>query len=253
MRALITGASSGIGRELSKRLAARGYEVWVAARRREALDSLAAEIGPRAHVFPLDVSRIDETAAAVGRLDDEVGGIDLVVANAGMGGGPSYASEDTWETARDILHTNLLGAVATLHPFMARMVGRGRGHLVGISSIAADVPLPRSVPYGASKAGLTFFLESADIELRAKGVAVTIVHPGFVKTPMTAPVDQKLMPLLMELDRAVDIIDRGIARRARMVRFPWLTGAAARLGRSLPRGVRASLLLTATRSNGRAR
>ena len=81
---------------------------------------------------------------------------------------------------------------------------------------------------------------------------MTIVHPGFVKTSMTAPIKEKL-PLLMELDRAVDIIDRGIARRARMVRFPWLTGAAARLGRSLPRGLRASLLLTATRSNGRAR
>ncbi|HKA90870.1 MAG TPA: SDR family NAD(P)-dependent oxidoreductase [Haliangiales bacterium] len=251
MKALVTGASSGIGRALALRLAARGMEVWLAARSRDALEALRAEIGERARVFPLDVARLDETVAALTRLDEETGGLDLVVANAGIGGSPRYVSEDSWERARDILHTNLLGAVATLMPFIPRMAARGRGHLAGISSIAADIPLPRSVPYGASKAGLTFFLECADLELRPKGVAVTIVHPGFIKTAMTAGIKERL-PLLMDVDRAADIIDRGLARRARMVRFPWLTGAAARAVRSLPRALAAPLIRRAARGDGPA-
>jgi short-subunit dehydrogenase len=251
MKALVTGASSGIGRVLAQRLAARGMDVWLAARNREALETLAAEIGERAHVFPLDVAKLDATVAALTRLDEETGGIDLVVANAGIGGNPIHVSEETWERTRDILHTNVLGAVATLMPFIPRMVARGRGHICGISSIAADIPLPRSVPYGASKAGLTFFLECADLELRPKGVAVTIVHPGFIKTPMTANIKEKL-PLLMDVDKAADIIDRGLARRARMVRFPWLTGAAARLVSALPRALAAPLIRRATRGDGRA-
>jgi short-subunit dehydrogenase len=226
-------------------------DVWLAARQVPALEALAAEIGARAHVFPLDVAKLDETVAAVTRLDDETGGLDLVVANAGIGGSPRYVTEDSWERARDILHTNLLGAVATLLPFTSRMAARGHGHLCGISSIAADIPLPRSVPYGASKAGLTFFLSCADLELRPKGVAVTIVHPGFIKTAMTAGIKEKL-PLIMDVDKAADIIDRGLARRARMVRFPWLTGAAARLVSSLPRAVAAPLIRRATRSDGKA-
>src|SRR5262249_56197522 len=95
----------------------------------------------------------------------------------GLGGSPRYVSEDSWERARDILHTNLLGAVATLMPFIPRMAARGRGHLAGISSIAADIPLPRSVPYGASKAGLTFFLESADLHLPPHAAPLTLSPP----------------------------------------------------------------------------
>src|SRR5262249_49401853 len=146
MKALVTGASSGIGRALAHRLAARGMDVWLAARQVPALTALAAEIGARAHVFPLDVAKLHETVAALARLADAEGGIGLVAANAGTGATPRYVSEDTWEKTRDILHTTLLGAVATLSPFIARMAARGHGHLCGISSIAADIPLPRSVP-----------------------------------------------------------------------------------------------------------
>src|SRR5262249_35750252 len=105
------------------------------------------------------------------------------------------------------------------------------------------------VAYGTSKAALTFFLESADIELRPRGVAVTAVHPGFVHTAMTA--GQTKLPLLMDVDRAVDIIDRGIQRRARMIPFPLLMGGAARVVDALPRAVSAPLVRRAARNAAR--
>lgn len=251
-RALVTGASSGMGRGLATKLAGRGLEVWVAARRRPELDALVAEIvaaGGRAHALTLDVSDADATAARLAALDAEVGGMDLVVANAGIGGEPAARDllETPWSETARLLQTNLLGAVATLQPFIAPMVQRQRGHLVGISSIAADVPLPRGAAYGASKAGFSFWLECADIGLRPLGVAVTRVHPGFVKTALTAS-NAFPMPFLMELDRAVAIIDRGIARRARMIRFPFGTAAAARAGNALPRVLRDPLVRRVTRN-----
>jgi len=242
MRALVTGASSGMGAALSRRLAARGVEVWLAARRADRLAAMVARIeaeGGRAHALPLDVADADGTVARLGALDDEVGGIDLVVANAGIGGikGAVPMSRCPWPDVRDLLFVNLIGAAATVVPFIPRMLARGRGQIVGISSMSADLPSPRSAPYGASKAGFTYFLASADIELRPRGVAVTIVHPGFVRTPMLEELSQlgDPMPFVLTEDQAARIIDRGIQRRARLVRFPWILGFMSRATRALPR------------------
>jgi short-subunit dehydrogenase len=240
-RALVTGASSGIGAALSRRLAARGVEVWLAARRAAALTQQVERIrsaGGKAHTLVLDVADSDGTYERLARLDEETGGIDLVVANAGIGGvrGAQQLSESSWADVRDFIHINFLGAAATLAPFAPRMVKRGYGHLVGISSIGADIPYHRNGAYGSSKAGLTFFLECADIELRPLGVPVTIVHPGFVKTPMSDELTDPT-PFRLSEEAAIDIIDRGIQRRARMIRFPWILGAVARAAAALPRPV----------------
>jgi len=247
-RALVTGASAGIGLQIAKRLADRGLEVWMAARRKEPLDAAVEEIrqrGGRAHALILDVADTDACVARLTRLDQETGGIDLVVANAGLAGarGAVPLAEAPWKDVRDILHTNLLGGAATVYPFIAPMVARGHGHLVGISSLSADCPVARSAAYGASKAGLTFFLEAADIELRALGVDVTIVHPGFVSTPAgdeligVAP-----RPFLWQADKAARVIDRAIRRRTRLLRFPWVLGFTARVTRALPRGLMRPLI-----------
>ena len=247
-RALVTGASSGIGLHLARRLAARGVEVWLAARRAELL---AAEVeaitraGGKAHALVLDIADVDATVERLGRLDDEVGGIDLVVANAGLAGarGAIPLRDTSWEDVRDLLHTNLVGTAATLHPFIGRMLARGHGHLVAVSSIAADCPIARSAAYGASKAGLTFFLEAADVELRAAGIDITIIHPGFVKTAATDSLaGQAPMPLMVPVERAARIIDRAIQRRARLVRFPWVMGLSARLTAWLPRALTRPLI-----------
>jgi short-subunit dehydrogenase len=247
-RALVTGASAGIGLAIAKRLAGRGLEVWMAARRKDVLQNEVDAIkraGGRAHALVLDVADTEATVARLAALDAETGGIDLVVANAGLAGarGAIPLPKAQWSDVRDILHTNLLGSAATVQPFIAPMVARGRGHLVGISSVAADCPIARSAAYGASKAGLTFFLESADIELRAHGIDVTIIHPGFVSTPAGDElVGAAPRPLLVSADKMALIIDRAIRRRSRLVRYPWTMGAVARLSASLPRFIMRPLI-----------
>jgi short-subunit dehydrogenase len=250
-RALVTGASSGIGAALARRLAARGVEVWLAARRRPMLEACRDEIlaaGGAAHVLELDVSHTDETAERLAGIDAEVGGFDLVIANAGIGGkaAAQRPSRVGWSDVRDLLQINLLGAAATLVPFVGPMVARGRGHLVGISSLAGDLPVPRGAAYGASKAGLTYLLRAIDVELRPLGVVVTAVLPGFVRTDMTSDLREAQMPFLISLPRAAELIDRGIRRRARIVRFPWQTALLAKLGSALPYALSDALLRRAT-------
>lgn len=255
-RALVTGASSGIGAALAERLARRGIEVWLAARRKEVLEQHVARIvaaGGRAHALALDIAQADATHDTLSRLDEEVGGIDLVVANAALAGSDTDVglADSSWQRVRDILHTNLIGSAATVMPFIPRMLARGHGHLVGISSLAADAPNPRAAAYGASKAGLTFFLDTADIELRPRGIDVTVIHPGFVRTPSLEGLpDKDRLPFIVPVDRATDIIDRAIQKRARLVRFPWMMSMAALVPQVLPRFILHPLTLRATRPRG---
>lgn len=241
-RVLITGASSGIGAALASRLAGRGAQVWLCARRRDRLDEQLATItaaGGNAHAIELDVTDTDSTFSTLQRLDGDVQ-FDLAVANAGIGG--STVMQDvakiSWRDIRTTFDTNLLGAIATLQAFIPGMVRRGRGHLVGVSSIAGLFPLPRGAAYSASKAGLTLYLEAADIELRALGIPVTVVIPAFVRTPMLQSLEEPT-PFVVELERAIDIIERGIARKARRVQFPLPYTLIAGATNALPRGLRA--------------
>jgi short-subunit dehydrogenase len=243
-RCLITGASSGIGAALAKRLAARGIDVWLAARRRDALEAeveIIRRAGGTAEAFELDISKPEEAEARVAELDARIGGIDLLVANAGIGGGTTPVSALTFKAARKVLDTNLYGSLATILPVVPRMVERRKGHIVGISSLAAEIPLPAAADYGTSKAALSFFLESAAADLIPRGVYVTIVHPGFVRTPLTDK-NKFAMPFLVEVDRAAEIIDHGIASRSRIVRFPLPLSAAIATGKLMPRALRDALV-----------
>jgi short-subunit dehydrogenase len=237
-RALVTGASGGLGAALARRLAARGVEVWLAARRPEQLESEVAAIraaGGRAHALVLDVGDQAATIERLTRLDRETGGIDLVIANAGVAGMPAAIpfARAPWSNTAEILGVNLCGAIASLSPFVPGMLQRGHGQLVGISSIAAKFPNPRTPVYGAAKAGLSFFLRSIDMDLRPRGVAVTIVEPGFIRTPAADGVTEP-MPFIVETEFAAAIIDRAIQRRARMLRFPWQWALLLRLVARLP-------------------
>lgn len=234
-RAWISGASSGIGAALARQLAARGTEVILSARRKELLEELAAEIrdaGGRARVAPLDVSDPEATIEGLRRLDDEVGGIDLVIANAGIGGG-SWAGKLAWEDCAQSISINVEGAVASLVALLPRMVERGHGHLVGVSSLAGYRGMPASAAYSASKAYLIAFLESLRLDLRDTGVAVTDVRPGFVRTPMTAP-NRFHMPWLLEVEDAAARIVRGIEKKRGVVAFPAPLALLARITPMVP-------------------
>ena len=220
--AVVTGASSGIGAALALELARRGTEVVLCARRRERLEALAEAIeraGGRARVEPLDVTDPDAIARLLARLDAELEGLDLVVANAGVGGA-RHASRLTVDDVRPTLEVNVLGAIVTLTAALELMRGRGRGTLCGVSSLAGLGGMPSSGAYAASKAALSTFLETLAIDLAGTALRVVDVQPGFVESEMTAGRSGPL-PCLWPADRAARRIADDLARGRAVSSFPW--------------------------------
>lgn len=237
--AFITGASSGIGREVAKRLARRGTLVVVSARRFELLQELVEEVtaeGGRALACELDVRDVARVESELARLDREVGGFDLILANAGVGR-TLRSDRLEWSDVVDVMDVNLRGAVATLIAGMNLMLPRGRGTLAGVSSLAGTRGMPTSGAYSASKAGLQAFLETLEIDLQPTGLRVVDIQPGFVRTPMTDVNDFK-MPFLMDLEDAGALCVRGLERGESVVTFPWqLAWPLRTLGRAMPRAL----------------
>jgi short-subunit dehydrogenase len=241
--ALITGASSGLGRSVALRLARDGTEVVLAARRADQLTALAEEIvrsGGRAQALPLNVSDTERTVAAIRQADEEIGGLDLIFANAGIGLA-IHGTRLAWERIRDLCMVNFNGAVATLCAVLPGMVARGRGHLVGVSSLAALAPLPMGAAYGGSKAGLTMFLDALWLDLQGSGVGVTVIHPGFVRTPMTAHI-KKSIPFALEAHEAADLIVEQLRKVPRAIDFPLAMVAPLRAIAALPAPLRDAAL-----------
>lgn len=241
-KALVTGASSGIGRGLSRRLARDGVHVVVSARRAAELEDLAREIeqsGGRATVLPLDVSDTARTAAAIRQIDDELGGLDLVIANAGTGG-PQKLADLTWESIAPVLSVNFNGAIATLTAVLPRMLARRRGHLVAVSSLAAITALPTGAAYCGSKAGLSMFMDALRLDLRGTGVNATIVQPGSVRTPLTDKA-KRPPPMMMECDAAVDLIVDRLRSAPAFIEFPLPMVATLRTIARMPLPVREAM------------
>ncbi len=238
--AIVTGASSGIGRALALELARTGTKrIVLAARREPLLTSLAAEVreaGAEPIVEVMDVAQADRCAERLRRLDGDLGGFDLVVANAGVGA-PRGADPIAWETLRGPLHTNLCGAAATLTGALGAMALRGRGHLVGIGSLASYGPLPEAAAYCTPKAGLAMLLECLALDLAGSNVAVTHVRLGFVRTPMTGHATHPMPQLLEAPEAALRIVAR-LRSRPREIVLPRALGAAARVAALAPRPLR---------------
>ncbi len=233
--ALITGASSGIGRGLGEALARRGWAVGLAARREAELVRVAEgvrEAGGRARALQCDVGVRKAVVGAVRELEKAFGPVDLLVANAGVSEDTPARTLDAGQIER-IFRVNVLGMVYAVEAVLPGMLERGRGHLVGISSVAGFRGLPLRPGYSASKAAMSSFLEGLRVDLRGSGVDVTVVSPGWVRTPMTAK-NEHPMPFLVELDDAVERIIRGIEGRRRHVAFPWPLATAVRVLRFLP-------------------
>lgn len=231
---LVTGASSGIGRGLAIELARRGASVGLLARRRDLLEAAVDEIneaGGRAMALPADVTHADQVRAAACQLRRKFGYIDVLVANAGVGG-TTYAVDLCEKEVTKVIRVNVIGAVNSVTAVIPHMVQRGSGHLVAISSLAGYRGLPKSAAYCASKAGVSALFESLRIDLAHTGVDVTIIHPGFIKTPLTA--GRKHMPYLMELDDAVGKMMRVIEKRKKTYSFPWQLATIVRACMLLP-------------------
>jgi short-subunit dehydrogenase len=232
---MITGASSGIGRGLSLELGKRGAKLGLVARRRELLDEIVNEIkaqGGSALALVADVEKADEIRQAALQLGTEVGPIDVMIANAGIATTSDASKLDVAEVARTF-SVNVVGAAASVAAVLPEMLARGRGQLVAISSLSSYRGLPKSASYAASKAALSSFFESLRLDLEPRGIEVTIIHPGFIKTPLTAGRTAK-MPYLMELEDAVGKIVRAIERRKKSYAFPWQLATIVRAGMIMP-------------------
>jgi short-subunit dehydrogenase len=233
--AIITGASSGIGLELARVLAAQGCKVGLVARRREKLAALAEQIhqhGGCAGVAAADVAARQQISSAIGDLATQLGPVDLLIANAGVGV-PTLLEPLNVADTENMVRVNLFGVVYAIEAVLPDMLRRGRGHLAAVSSLAAYKGLPGESGYCASKAALNSYLEGLRIHLRSRNIAVTTICPGFVRTPMT-DINHFDMPWLMDADEAARRIVRALARRRKVYNFPWQTALLMKLTRWLP-------------------
>jgi len=232
---MITGASSGIGEGLALGLAQRGAAVGLVARRAELLSELVKKIetgGRRALALDADVNNAEQLRTQADCLRKAFGPIDVLIANAGIGT-ISPALDLRTDDVAAVFEVNVLGAVNSVAAVLPEMISRRQGQLVAISSLSAYRGLPKSAAYCASKAAVSSFFESLRIDLRDSGVDVTIIHPGFIKTPLTAGRMAK-MPYLMELDSAVKKMIRAIEKRKKSYAFPWQLASIVRLGLVMP-------------------
>ncbi len=234
---LITGASSGIGAALAEEMAGRGYRLALTARRLDALEALRKRLLPKAASKTVEVARCDVTdfgslPEMIAEMGKKVGGLDIVMANAGVAAGEKIG-RGAFERARQTVAVDLLGAMATVDAATAYFRERGGGHIVGTSSVAAFRGTVRGSSYAAAKAGLAVYLESLRVEAVADDIAVTVLYPGFIDTPLNDMLPKR--PFLISAPKGAKLIADAVERKAKRAfipRFPW--AFVARLLRILP-------------------
>jgi short-subunit dehydrogenase len=232
----ITGASSGIGQALAARFYQAGYRLALVARRTAEIEAWAAARGldaARYRVYGADVAVIDSIVAAGQACLAQQGLPDVVVANAGISIGMDTADRGDLEVMAQTFAVNNIGLAATFHPFVGLMTQRGAGTLVGVASVAGIRGLPGHGAYCASKAGVISYCESLRGELRASGVKVVTLSPGYIDTPLTRK-NRYAMPFLMPAEafaeQAFKTIGAGVSYRV----IPGPMAAVASLLRLLP-------------------
>ena len=237
-RAIVVGASSGIGAALVRRLASEGYRVAAVARRAELLEELAREAGPAAaalggavHVHAHDVSAVDEVPALFERIARELGGVQLVVYAAGT---MPKTAKDEYDTAKDLeqIAVNLAGCVAWLNEAARLFRTQREGTIVGVSSIAGDRGRKGNPVYCTTKAAMNTYLEALRNRLSESGVHVCTIKPGYVDTAMTQGLPKLFW--LISADEAARSILAAARNRANVRYVPLRWWAVGTVIRSIP-------------------
>ena len=231
--ALVTGASSGIGRALALRLAREGMRVALVARRRADLEALAAEIareGGDACAFPCDVESAAEVAATARAAALHFGAVDLLVNNAGYGHHRAFLDWDLDDMER-MMRVNYLGTLRFTKALLPGMVARGRGSLVFVASVAGKIATPDETAYSASKFAMIGLAQSLSLEVEDAGVHVLVVCPGVIRTPFFDEEALSRMPpvslrSMTDVEGLVDAIVDALARGKREVTYPRSIAAA---------------------------
>lgn len=227
----ITGASTGIGAEVARQLAVAGVVVATSARNADTLRE-AAQKNPNLRPYPLDVTDGAAVAATLAKIEAELGPIDLVIAGAGTYS-PLSLDDFTPRPFRAMYEVNYLGVINVLAAVLPVFRRRKRGHISWIASVAGYRGLPKAAAYGPTKAALINLAESLKPELERDGIMVSVVNPGFVKTPLTAQNDFK-MPFLMEVEEAARKSIAGLAAGRFEVAYPAPFVAILKTARLLP-------------------
>ncbi|MFO0964740.1 MAG: SDR family NAD(P)-dependent oxidoreductase [Gemmataceae bacterium] len=219
--AFITGAASGIGRELARQLSAQGVAIAAVDRQEEGLRSLEDELrakGGQIAWAGADVTDAAALNARVAELEARLGPIALVIPSAGVGLETSALSLTAADMAQ-VLNINLLGVSHTFSAVLPGMLKRRKGHLTALSSLASFRGLPRMLGYCAGKAGLNALMEGLRVEVASYNIHATILCPGWIRTPMTASILAP-MPYLMDVDQAAARILWAIRKKKRFYAFP---------------------------------
>ena len=220
---LITGASTGIGRALAFEFSHRGFSLGLCARRLHLLEEIKEQLSDENQVAiaRLDVTELDSGPDVLNKLSDELGEVNIIIANAGIVG-KSYPGEGSFYQDRKIIKTNLLGAIATIDAGAKILKKFGGGQIVGISSIASFRGLSTSPTYSASKAALSTYMEGIRNHLLQHKIAVTVINPGFIDTPMNTHL--KFRPFLISPEKGAlliaDLIEKKVFSSSVPV-WPW--------------------------------
>lgn len=227
----ITGASSGIGREVALRLAASGAKVAVSARSADKLADLeAASLNIKA--YPLDVADLAATQATAAAIASDLGPIDLAILNAGVWVPMDAESYDATGITR-AMAVNYSGVTNALGPLIPAMIARKSGHIAIVSSVAGYRGLPVAIAYAPTKAALISLAESLHPDLMDHNVKMTVINPGFVDTPMTK-VNSFPMPFMVTTERATHSIINGLISGSFEIVFPWRMKLMSKVTRLLP-------------------
>lgn len=245
--AWITGASTGIGRQLALDLAADGYTVAASARDTDNLEKLAREAetrGGRILVMPCDVTNEKEMDRTVARIEEEAGPIALAIFNAGMYS-PTHGERLETDNFINTFRVNVFGVIFGLVPVVDRMRDRGFGQVVLVGSVTSYFGLPSAAAYGATKAALNSMAQSLKYDFDKLNIRIQVVNPGFVDTPLTAR-NKFDMPALMPVEKASARLVDGIARGGFEIVFPRRLAWMLKAGTFLPQMLYHRLIRKAT-------
>jgi len=183
-KALVTGASGGIGRDIARGLHKAGATVTLSGTRREALETLAAELGERTHVLPCDLSDKEQTEKLIPSAEAAMGGLDILVNNAGITRDMLFMRlrDEDWEA---VLNVNLTSAFRLCRASLRGMMKKRQGRIINITSVVGVTGNPGQGNYAASKAGIIGMSKSLAAEIAQRGITVNCVAPGFIESPMT--------------------------------------------------------------------
>jgi 3-oxoacyl-[acyl-carrier protein] reductase len=189
-KALVTGASGGLGEAIAKQLHAQGAIVGIHGTRVEKLESLAAELGDRVHILPANMSNMDEVKALGKKAEEDMEGVDILVNNAGITRDGLFVrmSDENWD---DVLNVNLTAVFHLTRELTHPMMRRRAGRIINITSVVGVTGNPGQANYCASKAGLIGFSKSLAQEVAPRGITVNCVAPGFIKSAMTDKLNDK--------------------------------------------------------------